>query len=39
LFNRMMQTIIARFPEQYLWSYHRYKRPLDVALPPGESHE
>jgi KDO2-lipid IV(A) lauroyltransferase len=39
LFNRMMQTIIARFPEQYLWSYHRYKRPLDVPLPPGESHE
>ena len=39
LFNRMMQTLIARFPEQYLWSYHRYKRPLDVPLPPGESDE
>jgi Kdo2-lipid IVA lauroyltransferase/acyltransferase len=39
LFNRMMQTIITRFPEQYLWSYHRYKRPLDVPLPPVESHE
>jgi len=35
LFNRMMQTLIARFPEQYLWSYHRYKRPQDVPLPPG----
>jgi KDO2-lipid IV(A) lauroyltransferase len=39
LFNRMMQTLIARFPEQYLWSYHRYKRPLDVPLPPGDAHE
>lgn len=39
LFNRMMQTVITRFPEQYLWSYHRYKRPLNVPLPPGHSHE
>lgn len=39
LFNRMMQTLIARFPAQYLWSYHRYKRPLDVPLPPGQTHE
>lgn len=39
LFNRMMQTLITRFPEQYLWSYHRYKRPMGVPLPPGESHD
>lgn len=39
LFNHMMQTLIARFPEQYLWSYHRYKRPLDAPLPPGDANE
>lgn len=34
LFNRMMQTLISRFPEQYLWGYHRYKRPSNVPPPP-----
>lgn len=30
--NRAMETLIQRFPEQYLWSYSRYKRP-DGAPP------
>lgn len=25
--NRAMESLIRRFPEQYLWSYSRYKRP------------
>lgn len=25
--NRIMQRLILRCPEQYLWSYHRYKNP------------
>lgn len=42
LFNATMETLIRRFPEQYLWSYNRYKAPrgappapdtLDVAAP------
>jgi len=27
LFNDAMASLIARFPEQYLWGYHRYKVP------------
>lgn len=30
--NQAMETLIRRFPEQYLWSYSRYKRP-DGAPP------
>ncbi len=37
LFNEMMQTLICRFPTQYLWSYHRYKRPKDAPPPPDAS--
>ena len=36
LFNEMMQDLIARFPTQYLWGYHRYKRPKKAPPPPGE---
>lgn len=36
LFNRTMESLIAKFPEQYLWGYHRYKRPHHAPLPPGE---
>jgi len=32
--NRKMETIIRRFPAQYLWSYNRYKRPAGT-LGPG----
>ena len=28
--------MIRRFPEQYLWSYNRYKVPRGVT-PPGRS--
>lgn len=34
LVNRYMEKMIRRFPEQYLWSYNRYKVPRGVT-PPG----
>ena len=34
LFNEMMQTMIKRFPTQYLWSYNRYKQPKEAPPPP-----
>ncbi|CAM5207532.1 KDO2-lipid IV(A) lauroyltransferase OS=Castellaniella defragrans OX=75697 GN=HNR28_000137 PE=4 SV=1 [Castellaniella defragrans] len=33
--NQAMETLIRRFPEQYLWSYNRYKWP-DGAPPRPE---
>ncbi|MER1966806.1 lysophospholipid acyltransferase family protein [Castellaniella sp. GW247-6E4] len=34
--NHAMETLIRRFPEQYLWSYNRYKQPEDAPpLPEG----
>jgi len=39
LINRAMETLIRRAPEQYLWSYNRYKTPRGAppapSLPPG----
>jgi len=39
LINRAMETLIRRAPEQYLWSYNRYKTPRGAPpappLPPG----
>ena len=32
--NRALETMIRRCPEQYLWSYNRYKVPAGVAPPP-----
>jgi len=32
--NAAMEHVILRCPEQYLWSYNRYKRPPGVAAPP-----
>lgn len=32
--NQAMETLIRRFPEQYLWSYNRYKEPGDAPPPP-----
>lgn len=29
--NAAMQRLVAQCPEQYLWSYNRYKRPAGVA--------
>ncbi len=34
MFNQAMEALIRRFPEQYLWSYHRYKRPRGAPPPP-----
>lgn len=33
LANQTMERMIARLPNQYLWSYNRYKRPAGVAAP------
>lgn len=32
--NRAMERLILRCPEQYLWSYNRYKTPPGVNAPP-----
>lgn len=34
LFNAAMETLIRRFPEQYLWSYNRYKTPRGAPPAP-----
>ena len=34
LINESMETLIRRFPEQYLWSYNRYKIPDDAPPLP-----
>jgi len=33
--NAAMEQLILHCPEQYLWSYNRYKRPPGVEAPPG----
>jgi len=33
--NAAMERLILRCPEQYLWSYNRYKVPPGVAAPPA----
>lgn len=32
--NQKIESIIRRMPEQYAWSYNRYKRPSGAPLPP-----
>ena len=34
--NRAIETLVRRCPEQYLWSYNRYKVPAG-ATPPEEA--
>lgn len=34
--NDAMEDLIRRFPEQYLWSYNRYKIPADAPPIPAE---
>jgi len=34
LVNQAMETLIRRFPEQYLWGYHRYKTPRGAPPAP-----
>jgi len=36
--NASMEQVIATCPEQYLWSYNRYKVPRG-ALPPDTNRE
>ncbi|MFO1320588.1 MAG: lysophospholipid acyltransferase family protein [Burkholderiales bacterium] len=33
--NATLEDVIRRCPEQYLWSYNRYKVPAGVAAPEG----
>ena len=33
--NRSLEQLIRRCPEQYLWSYNRYKVPAGVRPPSG----
>lgn len=35
LINQNMEALIRRFPEQYLWSYNRYKIPSDAPPQPS----
>lgn len=35
--NAAMETLIARSPAQYFWSYNRYKKPEGIAAPDQES--
>lgn len=34
--NSAMETLIRRFPQQYLWSYNRYKIPPDAPPRPAD---
>ena len=36
LLNQAMETLIRRFPQQYLWSYNRYKIPDDAPERPND---
>jgi len=36
LLNGAMETLIRRFPEQYLWSYNRYKVPPGAPSRPAD---
>jgi KDO2-lipid IV(A) lauroyltransferase len=33
--NRALESIIRRRPEQYVWSYNRYKAPPEAAVTPA----
>ena len=33
--NREMEALIRQCPQQYLWGYHRYKRPKRAEPPPA----
>lgn len=35
--NRNVEAIIHRFPEQYMWSYNRHKRPGNAPDPDGDA--
>jgi KDO2-lipid IV(A) lauroyltransferase len=35
--NRAVEAQVRRRPEQYLWSYNRYKVPAGAQAPPAKS--
>jgi KDO2-lipid IV(A) lauroyltransferase len=35
MLNLAVESLIAKAPEQYLWSYRRYKHPAGAPLPPS----
>jgi len=35
IINRGIESMVLRFPAQYLWGYNRYKKPAGVAPPPA----
>ncbi|EEF25658.1 conserved hypothetical protein [Ricinus communis] len=37
--NQTIEMLIRQKPEQYLWSYPRYKVPRGASEPPGYQHE
>lgn len=32
--NAAVEAVVRKYPEQYLWSYNRYKHPAGAPLPP-----
>ncbi len=36
--NREIEALVRECPEQYLWGYHRYKRPAGAEPPPLPTH-
>ncbi|HSQ02770.1 MAG TPA: lysophospholipid acyltransferase family protein, partial [Burkholderiales bacterium] len=32
--NHAIEEVVRRCPQQYLWSYNRYKVPAGASLPP-----
>ncbi len=34
--NAAVEAVVARCPEQYLWSYNRYKQPAGAPPPPPQ---
>ncbi len=36
--NAAVEAAVRKHPEQYLWSYNRYKHPAGAPLPPADGH-
>ena len=37
--NAAIEAAVRKYPEQYLWSYNRYKHPAGAPLPPSRREE
>ena len=37
--NAAIESMVRRYPEQYLWSYNRFKHPAGAPLPPAHEAE